>query len=460
MKYVTECLKSELDLFEIPPLDTSNEDGYWSYYSRADLTTQGELVFNIESNNYLDLSSCMLYVVAKIRQKQNSEAVVTSNDKVGLVNNFLHSLFKNVSVKINNDIVDSSTNDLYPYKAYILNLLNYGHEEKTTFLSSSLFYKDDAKEIDNFNVSELTSLTIADTKSTSSDSKTSPPQSSTINNTLTRINQGFLKRRAILLDGNGKLELMGHLYCDLFNTNKLFLNNSKLTITLYKNDDSFCLLGDDADKFEIFFEEVKLRIRNQKISDQVKNAHNLVLVRNPAVYFTKSVEVKSFKQLSTVGSSITKEISIGKTPNILIIGLNKYAYDKQKKNPFNFENMNVTELELKVEDIQKPYSYQLKFDYSKNLYLNGYMSLFDVASKTDLGNNISREDFPNGYTLYGFNLQPNINCGGDMQQILNNSKITIKIEFAQNSPTTIFDLIVYKEYDKFIQIDSDRKLVP
>ena len=38
-----ECAKSELDLFHAHPLDMSNEEGWWAYYSATNLVNnQGE----------------------------------------------------------------------------------------------------------------------------------------------------------------------------------------------------------------------------------------------------------------------------------------------------------------------------------------------------------------------------------------------------------------------------------
>ena len=66
-KYI-DCTKSELDLVIPYSLDVMNEEGYWSYYSSKNLElNQDEITIDIPgSQYYIDLSSCMLFVKAKI----------------------------------------------------------------------------------------------------------------------------------------------------------------------------------------------------------------------------------------------------------------------------------------------------------------------------------------------------------------------------------------------------------
>ena len=86
--------------------------------------------------------------------------------------------------------------------------------------------------------------------------------------------------------------------------------------------------------------------------------------------------------------------------------------------------------------------------------------MFDTFTKSDIGNTVSREDYPNGYALYGFNLEPSINCSGDLVFLPKDEAVTVKIEFDGEPEDNFLDLICYLEYDKIIQIGSDRKVIP
>ena len=60
---------------------------------------------------------------------------------VGPVNLWMHSLFSDVSVSLNENLVSPPTS-LYPYIAYIEILLSYGPAAKESQLTGFMWYKD------------------------------------------------------------------------------------------------------------------------------------------------------------------------------------------------------------------------------------------------------------------------------------------------------------------------------
>jgi hypothetical protein len=90
--------------------------------------------------------------------------------------------------------------------------------------------------------------------------------------------------------------------------------------------------------------------------------------------------------------------------------------------------------------------------------LDGYNSLYDIINNPEIGNNISRDDFAKGYSIYTFNLQPTISCNGDFVSMSKNSNVTLTLKFAAGSNESInLDLIVYTEHDNIAEIDIARK---
>lgn len=447
------CTKPELDLWTKPPLDGSNEDGWWSYYKSSDLAmSQGEITIDIKPQPYyIDLSSISLYVRARVYDASKTKSTELAEEAlVSPVNNFLHSLFKQVSVKIDDQELDNS-NSMYHYKSYFYNLLNHGHEAKNSHMTSQLFYKDDANEFDNFNIDSV-SLVLEGTDSTNKKFNYVKTDSSTSNS-------GFIKRRKIMLSGKGMLELCGPLYCDFFNTNKLLIDNTAMSVKLWKNDDAFLLNG--KGEYKIYLEDVKLRVRHQKINPMVRDTIERTLQKSPAIYPYRLSEVKSYK-ISTSGLKVSNQtISTGFLPKVVIIALAEQirTTGKTDKNPFLFSNFNVTEVDLRVDSQSRPYSHPIELNYSKNLYLDGYNSLYDIVNNPEIGNNISREDFAKGYSIYAFNLQPTISCNGDFVSMTRNSNVTLTLKFAAGSSENLdLDLIVYTEHDKIAEIDIARKV--
>ena len=72
---------------------------------------------------------------------------IDGGSKVAPVNLFLHSLFGQLDIELNDRTI-SDGSSTYPYQAYLETLLSYGEEAKSTHLTSSLFYKDTAGKMD------------------------------------------------------------------------------------------------------------------------------------------------------------------------------------------------------------------------------------------------------------------------------------------------------------------------
>ena len=441
-KRYLECAKSELDLFEPYPLDLMNEEGYWSYYAAKNLeNNQGEITIDIPgSQYYIDLSSCMLFVKARISKQAGAK--IEDDAKIAPVNNFLHSCFKQISIDLNGTTIEN-TNLTYPYKAYLLNLLNYNNEAKDTFLSSSLFYKDTPTHMDNI---EMVRTKKEENKEIKVD-----------------LNEGLMQRRKIMLDGGGLIEMMGPLYCDLFNSDRFLLDNIPIRINLWKSDDKFSLIGKKDNGFNVYFEEVKIWIRHQLVSPRVMIAHKHTIQKTNAIYPIKNSVVKVFP-IQNNSLIVSQEISDSFIPDKVIIAMTDALSSTgiSEKNPFNFKHFYLEECYLRIDNHEKPYLNRIKLNFEQNMYLDGYMTLFDALNNHNVGNNISRTDWPNGFPVFAFNLQPITTCNGDYLSNKKKSLITVDLKFAQKSidahGKADISLIVYFEYSSQIEIDKDLKV--
>ena len=118
------CVKSKLDLFTVPPTQTSVEHGCTiDYHLVSTLTGNGPIELNIPGSgeDYVDLTNTFLHLSVKITTADGANIA----DAIGPVNLLMHSLFLQVDVALNDKLVLSSTNT-YAYGAYLAILLNYG----------------------------------------------------------------------------------------------------------------------------------------------------------------------------------------------------------------------------------------------------------------------------------------------------------------------------------------------
>ena len=139
-----EGVKSELDLFAVPPTQTSIEHGGWiEHQPITSLDSGGPIEFVVPGagDAYIDLANTYLLVRAKVVRGVGTD--IADDTPVAPVNNWLHSLFSQVDVHLNDTLVTPSSNT-YPFRAYVETLLSYGAEAKKTQLTSQLWYKDTA----------------------------------------------------------------------------------------------------------------------------------------------------------------------------------------------------------------------------------------------------------------------------------------------------------------------------
>ena len=111
-----ENAKCELDLFTVPPTQTSIESGsYTEYHPISSLVDGGPIEFSILGTGleYIDIQNTQLYVRAQIVQPDGT--AIGNNAQLAPANLFLHTLFSEVDVKLNETLV-TSTNNTYPYR--------------------------------------------------------------------------------------------------------------------------------------------------------------------------------------------------------------------------------------------------------------------------------------------------------------------------------------------------------
>ena len=197
-----EGVKSELDIFAVPPTQTSIEDGRWvEHQPLTSLDSGGPIEFVIPGTGdaYLDLANTYLLIRAKVVRGVGTD--LAADTPVAPVNNWLHSLFSQVDVYLNDTLVTPSSNT-YPFRAYVDTVLSYGAEAKNTQLTSQLWYKDTAGHMDA--------------------------------TTVDGGNTGLIERQRHIAESR-IVEMMGRLHVDLFLQDRFLLNGVSVKIRLVRS---------------------------------------------------------------------------------------------------------------------------------------------------------------------------------------------------------------------------------
>jgi len=156
-------------------------------------------------------------------------------------------------------------------------------------------------------------------------------------------------------------------------------------------------------------------------------------------------------------------ITVGQLPKRIVLGfISNAAYDGDyTENPFNYQNLNVQRLALFVNGKSYPSTaYTPRFGGNNAEYSREYNDLLKVLGVDgDEGIDITRDDYPNGYCLYAFDLSPNKSSSGRGPLTLKKTGNT-RLEFQLGTSTgqTTYVCMVFAEYDNIMKIDGDRNV--
>ncbi|KAK7096804.1 hypothetical protein V1264_003867 [Littorina saxatilis] len=426
-KFSHPCPKSELDIFQLPPTQTTILGGHHvEYRPLSTLTDAGPVEFFVSSggDEYLDLNSSYLYVRLKVSNADDTNLAADAD--VGPENLLLHSLWSQMDLYLNDTLVTPSTNT-YPYRAYLETLMSYGTDTKNTRLQNSLWYKDTKGHLEAAH----------------------------------NHNRGLQSRRRRVAE-SCVVELYGRPHLDLFQQDKLFVNGVALKMKLVRSRDAFCLHSNaDGVAFKVKLVDVSLFVRKVKVAPSVQMAHALALEKGTAKYPVQRVVTKIFA-VPQGNMQINKEnLFLGQLPQRLVIGLihNQAFHGQYGRNPYNFLHLDVNYLALHIDGRQIP-AKPLTPDFARGLYARSYFTLFEAVGKSqgDEGNDITYDDYSEGYTLFAFDLTPDEAAGGGHAQLIKHGNLRLEIHFANPLPNTV-NVVAHGEFQSLIEVDKHRNVL-
>ena len=221
--------------------------------------------------------------------KANGTAL-DADTQVGPVNLFLHSLFSQVDVSLNERLISASANT-YPYRAMIESLLNYGEEAKTSQLSMAMFYKDTAGKMNVVNP------LAADDEA----------------------NLG-LKARYEFTKESRTVDMMGPIHSDIFFQDRLMLNGVNLRIKLNRAKNVFCLVSSAAAaNFKVIITEAILFVRRVKVAFSIILGHAAGLKHSSAKYPIRRIDRKVLSIPRGFSSFNPDNIFLGPIPKCIVL---------------------------------------------------------------------------------------------------------------------------------------------
>ena len=291
-------------------------------------------------------------------------------------------------------------------------------------------------------------------------------------------NQRSAKRNKFIVGGK-KFALSGPIFSDIFMCDRLLLNKMELKVVLNRSPNVFCLMdtsGTTKLDPKVKFEDVVLKIRKVKVDDIVSAANEAALKKTPALYPIRRVECKALSIPADLPHVRKDNIFSGAIPKSFVFGLvDAKAYSgiygtgtagkAENGNPYNFKNYEVTTITLTVNGEEIPFK-QLNLDYKggddgkTKEFVQAYNTLFSGTGKmyANTGLDITREDYPEGYTLYAFDLTPDMCSSSGYFNAVQRGSLSLDITFGE-PPDDPIAMVCYGDFENVISIDSQRNVI-
>ena len=227
-------------------------------------------------------------------------------------------------------------------------------------------------------------------------------------------------------------------------------------VKMVRRKTPFALMFNEAGaNYKVKIERATLHVRKVKVAHAVALAHVKALKYGNAKYPLQRVECKTFS-VPAGGRDVTLEkIFTGQLPTLVVVDCvdNNAFNEVLKKNPFNFQNYKITRISLHVDGEEKC---PLTCDFETGRIAQAYMSLFSSTEKAfkDEDIDISREDYVNSYSLFCFDMTPDLR-ESDHFSLIKSGNVRLAINFAGELARTI-NVIVYVEFQNVLEVDKNR----
>lgn len=420
----------ELALFRVPPTNSGVEKVRWIEYrpiSQSGDDGPVEFLITGGGNQYIDLRRTKLHVKIKLVKEDGKS--LEEGENVGCINLLLHSLWGQVDVHLQQKLI-SSSGAMYPFKAYLDTLLRYGTDDKETKVQSQMYYPDTSHAI---NTSDI----------------------------LKGGNSG-LTSRADLVAKSKLIDLEGPLLSDVCQMSRYLLNGIETSFKLWPSNNSFRVMSGVVDaKYKVVVKDAKLSVCHVTVSPEIVMGHNEILKSATAKYPFWRSEIKHFAVSSGQYYFNKDNIFQGEVPTKMIMGLvsSKAMSGDYKKNPFNFQHYNVDNIAITVdgENIPgKPLTPKFSKDKGQN-FITAYNTLFSGKDDSGQFKGISRSDYPLGYTLYVFDLEPTLSKV-DYWPMLKRGNLKLDIHFEKPLTETV-EVLIYATFPDLFEVDGSRAVL-
>jgi hypothetical protein len=343
-----------------------------------------------------------------------------------------HTMNKNVMLYIN-EVAVSENSDTYAIRAAMDEYLFSSPQNLTNFDSMALYRKDTYQFMDEPN-------------------PFAPGA---------QRNDG-LHHRAQYFRGSRRVQMAVRFHLDLCHQERPLLNDVDIRLKITPNSDAFNLMSSTANAdYRLEVLSAKLLVRMVRPKPETVLGHIAAIRESPAKYPIRRKVVKRLTTAAGVSEFSKDDIFQGSKPDrVIIAGVSGRAVaGSYVLNPINFSPCEVSRISLSVNGKAEPMG-PLDVDHVNGRNMDAYLALFIGCDRT-LSNRsiqINRHEYGSGYTLYAWDLTPDLSANSFHRSIQEGTSVNLKLNF-HNPTAQSYTFFILGVFHNTIEINERREVM-
>src|SRR6266516_491996 len=258
-----------------------------------------------------------------------------------------------------------------------------------------------------------------------------------------------MKKRNSFFKNGEIVPLQGPLHVDLLFQDRYLPADVGIQLRLVRSKAAFCLMSDAQNpSFKVKIHECKLLVRKVHISPTVFIEQAKAFEVGNAKYPIRRVVCNSYSISTGMRDNVHEGLFTGQIPSRIVIAMveNQAFNGSFECNPFNFKHFGLTSIKIYVDGQAHSNIKAIECDFATHQSLSGYLSLFAGSGKyrRDEGLDIDRGEYERGFTLFAYDLLPDLTEEGYFNLVKEGS-IRVELKFGNTLPVTV-NVIAYAEF--------------
>ena len=435
-----------LEMFKVPPTDLSMSSRRFVRINPFNVGIN-PVTFQVDpQEDFIDLKESYFEVELQIEKSDNTN--LAAADVMGLANNLVHTLFKQINVRLNGTLISPQT-DTYHLKAFIETVLNHDRDDGATILAPEGWYNSlsvpDDGDADEYTANQLNPAH-GDFRALSDEMKAL---------TLSRVQ--FL--------GGGRVTMRFRPYLEVFHLSKLLIPGVQIQIDMYFNDPNIWTIrwaGATTLLLTQAHVNVRLFLAQVRVAPSVhRDISNYLKSGKIATYPTVRGEIRTYSHPNDNRHFECNNPFHNQIPNRLVVALMEQATfnGDVTKNPFGFKTFNVSSIKQLIRGEEYPYeTLELQHDGTSKDQ-RGYFRFLQATGCLcrGKGNMVLKDNWGHNKrcTLFVFDNTANGCLDSPVLNPKQSGEVRLVIDFGAN-PGENLTILLYGEFENLLEINGNR----